>query len=134
MTLILTCVTPHYAIQASDRLLTMPNGDTFEDRENKATLVCNVASFAYSGLSDVHLQEKTHELMLRSLSSDDPNKKFDEIVEQLRVNASAALRRVTWAPNVMKRTTFVGSGFLAPNRPLLRDPRRLTMVSTDSFA
>jgi hypothetical protein len=68
VTLLLTCITHRFVVQASDRRLTLPNGSIHEELANKATLLGNHATFAYTGLAKCSVNESTDALMLRILS------------------------------------------------------------------
>jgi hypothetical protein len=53
MTLILTCVTPHYVVQVSDRRLTRASdGQMVENPQNKTPFVCGYAT-KVGALADV---------------------------------------------------------------------------------
>ena len=51
MTLVLTCLTERYCVQAADRRLTMPDGSLYDDDTNKAVFYCGRVAVAYSGLA-----------------------------------------------------------------------------------
>jgi hypothetical protein len=117
MTLLLTCVTDRFVIQASDRLLTYPDGSVAQEKANKATIVGNHASFAYTGLSMCSVTESTDALVARCFARYD--KSFDR---QLAYLAREAARSIRGLPlphvppatrRVIRRTSFVGGGYLA---------------------
>jgi hypothetical protein len=56
MTLILSCLTPEYIIQVSDRKLTYPDGTVFDETANKAIVFHNRASIAYTGIAMIGSQ------------------------------------------------------------------------------
>lgn len=56
MTLILSCLTPEYIVQVSDRRLTMPNGEIFDDSANKAIVFLGHACIAYTGIAAIGSQ------------------------------------------------------------------------------
>jgi hypothetical protein len=121
MTLLLTCITDGFAVQVSDRLLTYPNGEVAEELANKATLVCNFAASAYTGLARCSAVQATDRLLMRSLSA--PGTPISELIETLRVEATKALRQLP-LPNltpqqrrVVRRTSFVGCGFVGMRNP-----------------
>ena len=121
MTLLLTCVTPSFVVQASDRRLTLLDGSVHEQIANKATLLCKHAAFAYTGLAQMGILEKTHELLLRSLAKEDISG-FGALLEELRRNATQAVRNLPLrVPASMRtqvrRTSFVGAGFLQVEEP-----------------
>lgn len=120
MTLLLTLVTHAYTIQASDRRLTYPDGSAAEELANKATLLCQFASFAYTGLARASRTETTDELIMRSLSPQNLN--MTALVENLRKELSKAMRQVpirgTAAERrVLRRTSVIGGGFLGLREP-----------------
>ena len=115
MTLLLTCVTDRFAVQASDRRLTMLNGDVDEDQANKATMLCRQATFAYTGLSRCSVPERTDELLMRCLSRQQVN--FDQLLGGLAREAAQGIRSLPLAVRpslrrVVRRTSFVGGGFV----------------------
>ena len=116
MTLLLTCVTQRFAVQASDRRLTDITGSVVEELANKATLLCNYASFAYTGLAQSSSTEKTDELLMRSLAK--AGTPVDVLMESLRSEASRAIRQLPLRTLTadqrltVRRTSFVGCGFV----------------------
>ncbi len=121
MTLLLTCVTPRFTVQASDRRLTDLDGQPVDELANKATLLCRFASFAYTGLARSSRVERTHELLMRSLAA--PDQKISALTENLRSEATQAMRQVplpSLKPSerlVARRTSFVGCGFVGMHNP-----------------
>jgi hypothetical protein len=119
MTLLLTCVTPRFAVQASDRLLTLPNGDVYEEAANKATMLNKFATFAYTGLSRCSLVEPTDELLLRCLATNIP---ISLMLEGLAREAARGVRNLplpgsTVQKRIARRTSFVGAGFVGMRNP-----------------
>ena len=57
MTFVLSCVTPEYVYQVSDRRLTWLNGaqrgHVVDDERNKSVLVDGRIAFAYTGLAEI---------------------------------------------------------------------------------
>ena len=122
MTLLLTCVTPRFVVQASDRRLTYTNGTVREDIANKATMLCNFATFAYTGLAQSSIAERTDELMLRALA--EPNTPINILLGHLAREATRGIRNLplpgtTQQRRVFRRTSFVGAGFLGLRTPQL---------------
>lgn len=123
MTLLITVVTERFTVQASDRRLTYPDGTMAEEIANKATLVCYFASFAYTGLARSSVTETTDELLLRCMARADT--KFPQLIDGLTRSASQAIRNLR-LPRLtseerqqVRRTSFVGCGFLGLHRPEL---------------
>jgi hypothetical protein len=56
MTLILSCLTPKYIVQVSDRRLTWPDGRVADDAANKAIVFHGRACFAYTGIAQIGSQ------------------------------------------------------------------------------
>ena len=116
MTLLLTCVTQRFAVQASDRRLTDITGSVVEELANKATLLCIYASFAYTGLARSSSTEKTDELLMRSLAK--AGTPVDVLMESLRSEAGRAIRQLPLRTLTadqrltVRRTSFVGCGFV----------------------
>jgi hypothetical protein len=57
MTLVLTCLTSEYIVQASDRRLTLPDGRLYDDDTNKAVFYCGRVAVAYTGLAYIDGRE-----------------------------------------------------------------------------
>ena len=54
MTLLITCLTPEYLVQISDRRLTRLDGTLYDDESNKAVFYLPGMVFAYTGLAEVN--------------------------------------------------------------------------------
>jgi hypothetical protein len=120
MTLLLTCVTPQFAVQASDRRLTHLDGSVAEEIANKATMLCRFATFAYTGLARCSVTEPTDELLLRCLAA--PTVPINGLLDGLAKRAARAIRGLPLrvAPEqrrAVRRTSFVGAGFLGIRNP-----------------
>lgn len=118
MTLLLTCVTHRFVVQASDRRLTLANGAIHEEVANKATLLSNYATFAYTGLAKCSTVEPTDVLMLRSLSR--PGVPLLKQLSNLGEEAARSIRNLPFSGvrpsdrGWIRRTSFVGGGFFWP--------------------
>lgn len=53
MTLIISCVTRDFVVQASDRRVSVPNRRVGDDRANKAIFYCGQSAWAYTGLAQI---------------------------------------------------------------------------------
>lgn len=121
MTLLLTCVTPMFTVQASDRRLTHLDGTLHEERANKATLWSYFGSFAYTGLAMSSRAEATDEMLTRALAQ--PYNSPEEAMKYLAAEATRTIGRLRlpglrpYEVRVARRTSFVGCGFAG-----LRDP------------
>jgi hypothetical protein len=121
LTLLLTCVTQRFTVQASDRRLTRLDGTLAEERANKATILAYYGSFAYTGLAASSRTEGTDEMLMRALAKE--HKNADEAMRNLASEASRTIGRLRLQglrpqkERVARRTSFVGCGFVG-----LRDP------------
>ncbi|MCK4829895.1 hypothetical protein KA005_79970 [bacterium] len=113
MTIILNCLTPKYAIQVSDRRLTLPNGDIFNDHSNKAIFVNGHIVFSYTGLAfiDGHTRNDDWFLdVLANIYKEHPNGSFTTITEHIADRATETIRVLRISPT-FKRLAFVGVGW-----------------------
>lgn len=116
MTLLLTCVTERFVVQASDRLLTYTDGSPADVRANKVTVLGNHATFAYTGLSQCSVTESTDVLLARCLAQYEIS--FDRQLSYLAKEAARSIRglplpRVPESERrVVRRTSFVGGGYI----------------------
>jgi hypothetical protein len=116
VTLLLTCVTDWFVVQASDRLLTHTDGSVAEEKANKATMLGNHATFAYTGLSRCSVAENTDALLARCFARYD--KSFDRQLAYLAKEAARSIRNLSLPGGppserrVVRRISFVGGGYL----------------------
>ena len=68
MACILSLSTPHVLIQVTDRRLTWPDGQVFNDYTNKVTIFNGRMAVSYAGLSKV-LGQKTDEWLAQTLAN-----------------------------------------------------------------
>src|SRR4029453_13524435 len=68
MACILSMSTPYALIQVTDRRLTWPDGQMFNDYTNKVTVFNGRMAVSYAGLSKV-LGQKTDEWLVRTLAN-----------------------------------------------------------------
>ncbi len=107
MTLILSAVAGDYAVQVSDRRLTV--GARVEDDEtNKAVLFCGRFAFAYTGLAKV-AREPTDEWLTRALVNA-KTESLSDAVDSLACQATAAFQKIRYS-KIEKRHAFVGVGW-----------------------
>jgi hypothetical protein len=111
VTLVLTCLTPDYVIQASDRRLTWPDGSLHDDESTKAVFYQPYWVFAFSGLARIG-EMTTAGWLATQLTACRSITEVSERVENEAASALAAIR----APAEHKRLTIVGAGWgvLAP--------------------
>jgi hypothetical protein len=120
VTLLLTCVTPRFVVQASDRRLTRLDGSVAEDIANKATMLCRFATFAYTGLAQCSRTERTDMLLLRCLSAE--GVPITGLLDGLARDASRGIRELPLRVRrdqrrSVRRTSFVGAGFVGMKNP-----------------
>lgn len=123
MTLLLTCVTQHFIIQASDRRLTTLAGTVAEELANKAVILDRSATFAYTGLARMGpgMGQPTDEILLDSFAAGTHD--FTDEMRTLARSATSLMRNTPLrgvpspARPAVRRTTFVGAGFLGLRHP-----------------
>jgi hypothetical protein len=112
MTLVLTCLSPKYVIQVSDRRLTWltgPNkGKEADDKTNKAVVACNRLVVGYSGLAKIGGQ-KTDDWILAVVSSVTPYS-VERIKKTLAERATKSFEKIKF-PSKQKRHAFMISGW-----------------------
>ncbi len=121
MTLILTCLTQHFTVQASDRRLTATTGnqvEVIEDQSNKALIYSNHFAFAYTGLArlpkmsaiDWAGQQLSEKKSLGDAILHLGNRASDLI------NSDQVRNFYSRCPASVKRLAFVGAGFAQPGK------------------
>lgn len=120
LTLLLTCVTHDFVVQASDRRLTFLNGKIAEEVANKATLFGNAGNFAFTGLSRCSHRETSDELLMRCLSV--TNLPLVDLLEGLAKSAARDIRNLPLSVRprdrrAVRRTSFVGAGYVGVKYP-----------------
>lgn len=116
MTLILTCLTKDFVVQASDRRLTATIGnrvEVIEDHSNKALIYSNHFAFAYTGLAklldisaiDWAAQQLSEKKNLKDAVLHVGNRASD------LMNSNPFRNYYTRFPASVKRLAFVGAGF-----------------------
>lgn len=116
MTLIITALAEDVLIQVSDRRLTYSNGAIASNLANKAICVtCLDAMFtiAYTGLAQIGHVTTDHWLVDHFTNTGAANKRFDEIVKELRSYAALTFSKFCHLGNA-RGITFIFAGF----RPL----------------
>ncbi len=120
MTLILTCVTPQYVVQVSDRRLTrVSDGKVVENPQNKTLFVCGYATYAFTGLSMMGRTPTDLWLMDHLAGKEDPLVELDataeaatQLLRHQTFGAASPQQRRAW-----RRVAFVGGGFVGLRRP-----------------
>jgi len=111
MTLVLTCISPKYVTQVSDRRLTWitgPNKGKTEDKTNKAIVVCNRLVIGYTGLAQIDGQ-KTDDWILDVVSSVTPYS-VERIKKTLAERATKSFEGIR-LPSKQRRHAFMISGW-----------------------
>lgn len=114
MTLILSCLTDCYAIQVSDRRLSLQDGSPYDDNSNKAILLNGNVAFGYTGLAFLNNGKvRTDDWFLDALNDaykSSPNSSLTDTAEYVANLATKALSNIDASPEV-KRLAFVGVGW-----------------------
>lgn len=120
MTLIITCLTQAFAVQASDRRVTLIDNSGAEDRANKALFLGWNTTWSYTGLAMLE-GIRTDEWIWRRMK----NSTLD-LVETSHALATKAQKAVRMAPFPMtmstaerdqaRRLAIIGSGFIGLSR------------------
>jgi hypothetical protein len=115
VTLILSCITQEYVVQASDRKVTAFDGSWFENQRNKAVFFCGHSAFAYTGLASL-AGLLTEEWLTLELGG---AKALTDGIPHIARQAKAALRRIPFRTSVptnerneIRRLAFVNVAFM----------------------
>jgi len=117
MTLILTCLTTDFVLQASDRRLTFADGPSRgkikDDGRTKAVVLANAAAFAYTGLAEVGPEARTDYWLLDVLTAAPTIVEvYQEVYQNFLAGATSEFRRIaTRLPKLDRRHAFVGGGW-----------------------
>jgi hypothetical protein len=139
MTMILTCLTKDYVVQASDRRLTRAIGrkvEVIEDHSNKALIYSNHFTFAYTGLAKLPLKSAI-DWAAQALSE---RENLGDAIWHLGNRASdlmiSSLIRNFYlrSPTHIKRLAFVGAGFADIEEDGRRKPISLRIVISNFFS
>src|ERR1035437_3482998 len=115
MTLIISCLTHDFAVQASDRRVTPIEGTDIEDRANKALFIGWNASFSYTGLATLD-GLRTDEWICRRFKDSSPDLEIAwSSIRKLAENAVRSVpfpRRIPTADrDVVRRLALIHCGF-----------------------
>ncbi len=121
MTLVLSCATQDYLVQACDRRLITNRGDLVDDNANKAVLFTNRLAFSYTGLANIG-SERTDLWLTKTLAAL-PTGSLSDAIRAVRSKATEAFKHIS-LPSGLKRHAFVGAGWTRarveePLQPLL---------------
>jgi len=124
MTSVVTCVSPRFIVQVSDRRVTFEDR-TSEDQENKTIFYGGLATFAYTGLARLGWTHTDDWLMERLAEAPGLPRALEAVpAAATRRFRGLALPRLTPDERaIIRRTAFVGAGF-APLRYPERRGRR----------
>lgn len=113
MTLILSWISNDYAIQVSDRRLTKPSGELYDDEANKVVSWCGDLVFSYCGLgfTDSEGKERTDNWLANMLRSKQI-KLLSDVPESIQTESTACFKKLKFNPQY-KRHAFVGIGWVS---------------------
>lgn len=106
MTLIISCITKEFVVQASDRRVSFQGRDAGDDQANKAIFYCGQSAWAYTGLAKMR-RKRTDEWMVDILFQHD---KLQDAMRALASEADAAVR-LARVPRPLASLAVVGVGF-----------------------
>ena len=114
MTMVLTCLTRDFIVQASDRRLVYKQGNKIvhkEDDRNKALIYDNYAVFAYTGLATLSNQKSAIDWAAELLAKP-PN--LHDAMAYLADRATHLMKTRPFSgySNSLRRLSFVGAGFI----------------------
>ena len=120
MTLIISCITPDYCFQVSDRRLTDLKGNTFEDEYNneyeynKSILLKNegMFSFAYTGLAYLDDEQRSDQWFIKRIAKSQLH--TTELLNSIAEQCTQAINRIDISKQY-KRLAFVGIGWAYTN-------------------
>ena len=115
MTLVISCVTPAYAVQASDRRVSLADGSGFEDRANKAVFLWWNTTWAYTGLAELD-GRRTDQWLVERFERATPS--LTQTFLDIAADARRAVRQMRFPRSMTaqeraeaRRLAFVGCGF-----------------------
>jgi hypothetical protein len=112
VTLVLTCLTPEYVVQVSDKRVTrISDGAVVDDLRNKGTMYCAQMGFGYTGLAEIE-GFPTDRWLAQALASQPT---LETAVQGIVGLADTAFASVPLQPT-LKRHAFVGAGFCRPTQ------------------
>ncbi|HUZ69250.1 MAG TPA: hypothetical protein VMU65_06010 [Candidatus Saccharimonadales bacterium] len=106
MTLIISCITADFVVQASDRRVTVPGQGRGDDRANKAIFYCGQSAWAYTGIAQIGAM-RTDEWLVDHFYQHD---KLQEAMTGMAKRLDGAMARLSH-PREAKRLAVVGVGF-----------------------
>jgi len=110
VTLVLTCLTPEYVVQVSDKRVTrFSDGAVVDDLRNKGTMYCAEMGFGYTGLAELEGSAADRWLAAHLARGSTLDECLQIVVRDL-TELFAGIRMDT----CMKRQAFVGAGFCRP--------------------
>ena len=110
MTLVLTCLTPEYVVQVSNKRVTrFSDGAVVDDLRNKGTMYCAEMGFGYTGLAELEGSAADRWLAAHLARGSTLDEGLQIVVRDL-TELFAGIRMDT----CMKRQAFVGAGFCRP--------------------
>jgi hypothetical protein len=115
MTLILGCLTHDYAVQVSDRRITLwPNYKLVDDERNKAVQFHNCFSFSFTGLGVLDGLPTAEWIIKLGIKSPSSLSSLNDFVKMVKDEATKSIASIN-APTNVKRLAFTGVGFATFN-------------------
>jgi len=139
MTMILTCLTKDFTVQASDRRLSIVDGNKVrleDDHSNKALVYKKQFVFAYTGQAKIPVRKNgqytymsTIDWATEQLSK---GKNLEDAVYNLKYRATELMdsNQIRKLPGYKRRIAFVGAGFdeIERGSKRIRRPLRVMMA------
>jgi hypothetical protein len=131
MTMILTCLTKNYTVQASDRRFTYPNTPFSPNNDsNKALFYRNHFSFAFTGLAELSLSGTSLPTIVWAADQLRQKGTLGEAVSYLRNQATEKIKSLP-CPRFSPQSRFldfVGAGFQGAEKKKPEDRRPVRIV------
>jgi hypothetical protein len=115
MTMVLTCLTKDFTVQASDRRFTYPSGAKEpNDASNKALIYKNHFAFAFTGLAELSSQLPSLSTIVWAGEQLKEKDTLEAAVKHLCAQATEKLKALPKCPfhDNLKFLDFIGAGFL----------------------
>lgn len=106
MTLIISCITREFAVQVSDRRVSVPGQGRGDDLANKAIFYCGQSAWAYTGLAQIGAK-RTDEWLVDHFYQ---HAKLQEALKGMATSLDRAMVPLAY-PRESKRLAVVGVGF-----------------------
>jgi hypothetical protein len=137
MTMILTCLTKNFIVQASDRRISSIKDNKvqwIDDQSNKAVVYKNQFVFAYTGQAKIPIRKNGQHIYISTIDWAaehlSKGKNLDDAVDNLKYRATELMNsnQVRKLPGYKRRIAFVGAGFDEVERGSKRIRRPLRIM------